>query len=39
MSDIVWTIKSGNDRFENVLQRMNLFASEILDAKNIEAGF
>ena len=39
MSDIVWTIKSGNDRFENVLQRMNQFASEILDAKNIELDF
>ena len=39
MSDIVWTIKSGNDRFENVMQRMNQFASEILDAKNIELDF
>ncbi len=39
MSDIVWTIKSGNDRFENVLQRMNQFASDILDAKNIELDF
>lgn len=35
MSDIVWAIKSENDSFENVLQRMNQFASEILDAKNI----
>ena len=39
MSDIVWMLKSGNDRFENVLQRMNLFASEILEAKNIELDF
>jgi signal transduction histidine kinase len=39
MSDIVWTIKSQNDRFENVAQRMNRFASEILDAKNIELDF
>ena len=39
MSDIVWTIKSRNDHFENVLQRMNQFASEILDAKNIELDF
>jgi tetratricopeptide (TPR) repeat protein len=39
MSDIVWTIKSGNDGFENVVRRMNLFASEILDAKNIELDF
>ena len=39
MSDIVWTINSKNDRFENVTQRMNRFASEILDAKNIELDF
>lgn len=39
MSDIVWAIKSKNDRFENVLQRMNQFASEILDAKNIILDF
>ncbi len=39
MSDIVWAIKSGNDRFENVTQRMNQFASDILDAKNIELDF
>jgi len=39
MSDIVWTIKAGNDHFENVLQRMNRFASEILDSKNIELDF
>ena len=39
MSDIVWTIKAGNDRFENVLQRMNQFAYEILDAKNIALDF
>ena len=39
MSDIVWTIKSGNDRFENVVQRMNRFASEMLDAKNITLDF
>lgn len=35
MSDIVWTIKSDNDSFENVMQRVNLFAYEILGAKNI----
>jgi two-component system, NarL family, sensor histidine kinase UhpB len=39
MSDIVWAIKSGNDRFANVLQRMKQFASEILEAKNIELDF
>jgi signal transduction histidine kinase len=39
MSDIVWTIKSGNDRFENVWQRMNQFATEILDSENMEMSF
>jgi len=39
MSDIVWAINSANDRFENVLLRMSQFASEILDAKNIELDF
>lgn len=39
MSDIVWAIKSENDSFENVLQRMNQFASEILDAKNVALDF
>jgi signal transduction histidine kinase len=39
MSDIVWAIKSENDRFENVLHRMNQFASEIFEAKNIELDF
>jgi signal transduction histidine kinase len=35
----VWAVNPQNDRFENVLQRMNLFASEILDAKDIELDF
>lgn len=39
MSDIVWAIKAGNDRFENVVSRMNLFAAEILDSKNIALNF
>jgi two-component system sensor histidine kinase UhpB len=39
MSDIVWAINPKNDRFENVLQRMSQFASEILEAKNIELEF
>lgn len=39
MSDIVWAIKATNDRFENITQRMNQFAAEILDAKNIELDF
>ncbi|MDB5148162.1 MAG: hypothetical protein JWQ57_2182 [Mucilaginibacter sp.] len=39
MSDIVWAVNPKNDRCESVLQRMNQFASEILDAKNIELDF
>jgi signal transduction histidine kinase len=39
MSDIVWAVKTGNDRFENVLQRMNRFATEILEPKNIALYF
>jgi two-component system, NarL family, sensor histidine kinase UhpB len=39
MSDIVWAIKSENDSFENVLQRVNQFASEISDAKNMVLDF
>ena len=39
MSDIVWAIKTENDVFENVLQRMELFATEILEAKNIALEF
>lgn len=34
MSDIVWAINPGNDRFENILSRMQAFAAEILEAKN-----
>jgi two-component system sensor histidine kinase UhpB len=39
MSDIVWAIKSENDHFENVLLRMNAFASGILEAKGIMLNF
>ena len=39
MSDIVWAVNPQNDHFENILQRMNQFAAEILDAKNIELDF
>lgn len=39
MSDIVWSIKAENDHFENILQRMTPFATEILDAKNIRLDF
>ena len=39
MSDIVWAVNPKNDRFENVTQRMNQFAAEILEAKSIELEF
>jgi signal transduction histidine kinase len=39
MSDIIWAVNPQNDRFENVLLRMNLFAVEILEAKNIQLEF
>lgn len=39
MDDIVWAVKPDNDSFENMLQRMNQFAFDILEAKNIEFHF
>ncbi|MBX2923967.1 MAG: hypothetical protein KF746_17340 [Chitinophagaceae bacterium] len=39
MSDIVWTVNPRNDHFENLLQRMYLFATEITEAKNIQLTF
>jgi signal transduction histidine kinase len=34
MNDIVWMINTRNDRFENITDRMNAFANELLEAKN-----
>ena len=39
MSDIVWTVNPKNDHFKSLLDRMSLFATEILDAKNIQFDF
>lgn len=39
MSDIVWAVNPKNDRFENVLLRMSLYASEILNARDMELEF
>jgi ligand-binding sensor domain-containing protein/two-component sensor histidine kinase len=39
MSDIVWAINPKNDRFEDILKRMKMFASEMLEAKNIVLHF
>ena len=35
MSDLVWVVNPKNDRFNNMVQRMKQFASEILNAKSI----
>jgi signal transduction histidine kinase len=34
MNDIVWMINTRNDRFDNITNRMNAFANELLEAKN-----
>ncbi|HYV93518.1 MAG TPA: two-component regulator propeller domain-containing protein [Chitinophagales bacterium] len=39
MSDIVWTISSENDSFENLIERMRSFAHELLSVRNIEYTF
>jgi two-component sensor histidine kinase len=39
MSDIVWTINTKNDSFENVINRMRAFAFEMLQPKNCEVHF
>jgi signal transduction histidine kinase len=33
MSDIVWTINAGNDRFENIIIRMRELAVELIETK------
>ena len=35
MNDIVWAINPLNDQFENVIQRMQYFAGELLSGKDI----
>ena len=39
MSDIVWTINSSNDRFENIFSRMRSAAAELLEAKDYTLHF
>ncbi len=39
MSDIVWTINTKNDRFDNVINRMRAFAIEILEPKDCLVNF
>lgn len=39
LADIVWSVNPTNDRFENIMRRMNTFATEVTEAKNIELDF
>lgn len=39
MNDIVWAVNPKNDQFENVVQRMQYFAGELLSTKNILLDF
>jgi two-component system sensor histidine kinase UhpB len=39
MSDIIWTINSDNDVFENIVLRMKNFAFELLGAKKMDFTF
>jgi len=39
MNDIVWAIHPKNDQFENVIERMQFFAAELLSGKNILLDF
>jgi|GEM_PF-691168 len=39
LADIVWSVNPTNDRFENIMRRMNTFAAEITEAKNIGLDF
>jgi ligand-binding sensor domain-containing protein/two-component sensor histidine kinase len=39
MNDIVWSIKPANDSMQKITSRMREFASEMLEAKNIELDF
>ena len=39
MRDIVWMANTKNDRFENILSRMNAYATEVLEPQNITIHF
>mgnify|MGYP000904866738 CR=1 FL=1 len=39
MSDIVWSINPNNDKLEDILTRMRLFATDMLESKNMEVVF
>jgi ligand-binding sensor domain-containing protein/two-component sensor histidine kinase len=39
MSDIVWAINTRNDQFDNLINRMNTFANEVMEAKGCRVIF
>ncbi|MEO8150331.1 MAG: triple tyrosine motif-containing protein [Bacteroidia bacterium] len=39
MSDIVWTINTRNDQFDNLINRMNAFAYQVMETKNCKVNF
>lgn len=39
MSDIVWTINTKNDSFRSIVQRMRVFAADMLEPNNIDFDF
>ncbi|MBK7886649.1 MAG: hypothetical protein IPJ86_04890 [Bacteroidetes bacterium] len=39
MSDIVWAVNTRNDQFDNLINRMNAFAYQIMDAKGCQVHF
>jgi signal transduction histidine kinase len=39
MSDIVWSVNPRNDSMENILERMKIFATELLEARNCRLHF
>ncbi len=39
MSDIVWAINPSNDTFKNLMERLQIYAYKILEAKNINLKF
>jgi ligand-binding sensor domain-containing protein len=39
MSDIVWAINPANDTFQNMMDRLQIFSTQILDAKDIHLQF
>jgi len=39
MSDIIWAINPSNDTFQNMIERLQIFSIQLLDAKDIQLHF